>query len=69
VEWEVTDWDKETGQATNAEAEVWFTAQTFHCQVCGLRLDSEARGSAKSFLTFSSEVAARKMIATRLGSS
>jgi hypothetical protein len=42
VEWEVTDWDKETGQATNAEGEVWFIAQAFHCQVCGLRLDSEA---------------------------
>jgi len=42
VDWEVTDWDKETGQATHAEGVVWFTAQAFHCQVCGLHLDSQA---------------------------
>jgi hypothetical protein len=36
--------DKETGQVTNAEGEgeVWFTAQAFHCRVCGLRLNTEA---------------------------
>jgi len=42
VEWVPGDWDKETGQVTNVEGEVWFTAQAFHCRVCGLRLDTEA---------------------------
>lgn len=36
------DWDKETGEVTNADASVWFTADSFRCPVCGLRLDSQA---------------------------
>jgi hypothetical protein len=39
--WGVPAWDKETGEVTN-DGHVWFTAQTFRCRVCGLRLDSEA---------------------------
>jgi hypothetical protein len=35
VEWE-------TGQFTNVVPEVWFSARSFHCNVCGLRFDSEA---------------------------
>lgn len=42
VDWEAGDWDKETGDVTNADAIVWFTADSFHCSVCGLRLDSQA---------------------------
>jgi hypothetical protein len=42
VEWVPADWDKETGQVTNVDGEVWFTAQAFHCRVCGLHLDSQA---------------------------
>jgi hypothetical protein len=42
VEWEVTDYDKETGAPTHAEGLVWFSAQAFHCPVCGLHLGSPA---------------------------
>lgn len=42
VEWVPTDWDKETGQVTSVDGEVWFTAQAFRCRVCGLHLDSQA---------------------------
>jgi hypothetical protein len=42
VRWEAADWDKETGDVTNAEPEVWFSAHSFQCQVCRLRLDSQA---------------------------
>jgi hypothetical protein len=42
VHWVVGDWDKETGEVTNVDASVWFTADSFHCPVCGLRLDSQA---------------------------
>lgn len=42
VEWVPDDWDKETGEVTNAYGEVWFIAQKFHCPVCNLRLDSGA---------------------------
>ncbi|TVZ05026.1 hypothetical protein EAS64_10420 [Trebonia kvetii] len=41
VEWDV-DWDKETGNVTNAAPSVWFTAYAFRCQVCGLHLDTQA---------------------------
>jgi hypothetical protein len=41
VHWEAADWDKETG-VTNAAGVVWFSAQAFHCQLCGLHLDSQA---------------------------
>jgi hypothetical protein len=51
VEWEVTDWDKESLEPTHAEGEVWFTAHAFHCQVCGLRLDSEAEIDAAGITT------------------
>jgi hypothetical protein len=30
VEWVPTDWDKETGQVTSVDGEVWFTAQACH---------------------------------------
>ena len=42
VEWVPDDWDKETGEVTNAVGEVWFSAQKFRCPVCNLRLDSGA---------------------------
>jgi hypothetical protein len=42
VEWVPADWDKETGQVTNVEGEVWFIARAFHCRICGLRLDTES---------------------------
>ncbi len=42
VEWVADDWDKETGEVTNAAGEVWFSAQKFRCPVCNLRLDSGA---------------------------
>jgi hypothetical protein len=42
VDWEPGDWDKETGEVTNVAGVVWFSAQAFHCQVCGLHLDSQA---------------------------
>jgi hypothetical protein len=42
VDWTPDDWDKETGEVTNARGEVWFTAQKFRCPVCNLRLDSGA---------------------------
>jgi hypothetical protein len=42
VEWVASDFDKETGAITNAEPEVWFSAQSFQCRICRLRLDSEA---------------------------
>lgn len=42
IEWVPDAWDKDTGQITNLHDEVCFRAQKFHCQVCGLRLDSEA---------------------------
>jgi hypothetical protein len=42
VDWDVADWDKETGDVTDVAATVWFSADAFHCQVCGLRLDSQA---------------------------
>jgi hypothetical protein len=42
VDWFPDDWDKETGEVTNARGEVWFTAQKYHCPLCNLRLDSEA---------------------------
>lgn len=42
VNWEVGDWDKETGEPTNVDASVWFIADSFHCPVCGLRLNSQA---------------------------
>ena len=42
VAWEAGDWDKETGEVTNADASVWFSADSFRCPVCGLRLDSQA---------------------------
>ena len=51
VEWEVTDWDKETLEPAHAEGEVWFTAHAFQCQVCGLRLDSEAEIDAAGIIT------------------
>jgi len=51
VEWIADDWDKETGQATSVDREVWFTAQAFRCPVCGLRLDSEAEIDATGIAT------------------
>ncbi len=42
MEWVALDFDKETGEVTNAEPEVWFSAHSFQCRICGLRLDSEA---------------------------
>jgi hypothetical protein len=42
VEYEPADWDKETGEVTDVGAEVWFSARSFRCNVCGLRLDSQA---------------------------
>lgn len=42
VEWVPADWDKESGQVTNVDGEVWFTAQAFRCRACGLHLDSQA---------------------------
>lgn len=42
VDWQVTDVDKETGDVTHVEPLVLFSARAFHCQVCGLRLDSPA---------------------------
>jgi hypothetical protein len=41
VEWDV-DWDKETGDVTSAAPTVWFSAQAFRCDVCGLHLDAQA---------------------------
>ena len=40
--------DRETGQVTSVDAQVWFTARTYRCPVCGLRLDSGAE-IAKAF--------------------
>jgi hypothetical protein len=51
VEWVPGDWDKETGQVTNVDGEVWFTAQAFLCPVCCLRLDSEAEIDATGIAT------------------
>jgi hypothetical protein len=42
VDWDVADWDKETGNVTSVAPTVWFSAQAFHCPVCGLHLDSQA---------------------------
>lgn len=42
VEWEPDDWDKDTGRVSHVDAQVWFTARSFRCPVCRLRLDSEA---------------------------
>jgi hypothetical protein len=42
VEWVAADFDKETGDVTNAAPEVWFSARSFQCRICLLRLDSEA---------------------------
>jgi hypothetical protein len=42
VEYEPADWDKDTGEVTNVVPEVWFSARSFRCNVCGLRLDSQA---------------------------
>ena len=49
VEWVPGDWDKETGDVTNVDGEVWFSAHSFHCPVCGLRLDSQAEIDAGAF--------------------
>ena len=51
VEWVESDWDKETGEVSHVEGEVWFTAQAFHCPVCGMRLDSEAEIDAAGIKT------------------
>jgi len=42
VEWVPADWDKESGDVADIEPEVWFSAEQFRCQVCGLHLDSPA---------------------------
>jgi hypothetical protein len=42
VEYEPDDWDRETGQVTQVDAQVWFTARAYRCPVCRLRLDSVA---------------------------
>ena len=42
VEYEPADWDKEAGEVTDVAPEVWFSARSFRCNVCGLRLDSQA---------------------------
>ncbi len=41
VDWEPDDWDKETGEVTNAYGQVRFNAGKFRCRLCNLRLDSE----------------------------
>jgi hypothetical protein len=51
VEWVPGDWDKETGDVTAVDGEVWFTAHAFRCRVCGLRLDSEAEIDAAGIAT------------------
>jgi hypothetical protein len=38
VDREFADWPEGTGVAPV----IWLTAQAFHCQVCGLHLDSQA---------------------------
>jgi hypothetical protein len=50
-EWIPGDWDKETGQVTNVDGEVWFTAQAFHCLVSKLRLGTEAEIDAAGSTT------------------
>jgi len=42
VDWEASDWDQETGEVTRAEPQVWFSAHSFQCRMCRLRLDTEA---------------------------
>jgi hypothetical protein len=42
VDWDVADWDKETGDVTSVAPTVWFSALAFRCPVCGLHLDSQA---------------------------
>lgn len=42
VEFEPGDWDRETGQVRNVVPEVWFSARSYRCNACGLRLGSQA---------------------------
>ncbi len=51
VDWEVSDWDKETGNVTHVEGEVWFSAQAFRCRTCGLKLGSELKIDAAGIET------------------
>jgi hypothetical protein len=46
VEYEVADWDKDTGAVTNVVPVVMFSADAFRCSVCGLRFDSQAEVEA-----------------------
>jgi hypothetical protein len=55
VDWNVADWDKETGDVTSVAGVVWFSAHAFRCQVCGLHLDSEAEIDASFDLVWEVE--------------
>jgi len=36
------DWDKDTNEIITVASAVWFSADAFRCQICGLHLDSQA---------------------------
>jgi hypothetical protein len=46
VEYDVADWDKDTGVVTSVVPVVMFSAEAFRCPICGLRFDSQTEVEA-----------------------